>query len=106
MTHHDHQHDHHHGKHHDHGHPPRKRGAHKDWRAWLVVILMLAAMWMYLRTMDESIQPGGEMKPGMPAAPGPPAPAPVGLRPTIHGQLGHWATREQLNSAALARPSA
>jgi hypothetical protein len=48
----------------------------------MVVILMLAAMWMYLRTMDESIQPGGEVRPGMPAAPGPPAPAPVGARPT------------------------
>jgi hypothetical protein len=77
MTNHDHQHDHHHGHHHE--HPPRKRGVHKDWRAWLVVILMLAAMWMYLRTMDESIQPDGQLKPGMPAAPGPPAPAPVGM---------------------------
>ena len=80
MTQHDH-HQHDHGKHHDHQHPPRKRGVHKDWRAWLVVILMLAAMWMYLRSMDESLQPGGDVGPGMPAAPGPPPPAPVGMAP-------------------------
>jgi len=28
---------------------------HKDWRAWLVVLLMLAAMAVYLLSMDESI---------------------------------------------------
>jgi hypothetical protein len=86
MTHHD-AHGHDHGKHHDHHHTPRKRGIHKDWRAWAVVILMLAAMWMYLRSMDESIQPSGEVRPGMPAAPAPPAPAPVGMTPTENGPL-------------------
>ena len=30
---------------------------HKDWRAWLVVVLMLAAMVVYVMTMDESLQP-------------------------------------------------
>ena len=46
----------------------------------VATILMLAAMWMYLRTMDLSFSPSGEVKPGMPAAPGPPAPTPVGMR--------------------------
>ena len=76
MTHHDHEHHEqkHHGQHG--GHPMHKRKSlHKDWRAWLVVILMLTAMAGYVLTMDESIRPG-DAKPGetMPAAPGPPAP--------------------------------
>jgi ABC-type nickel/cobalt efflux system permease component RcnA len=56
MTHSDHQHpdDHHHGHH----HTSKRRPLHKDWRAWLVVGLMLAAMAMYVLSVDESIQPG------------------------------------------------
>ena len=47
-------------KHKDHKHhQDSKRQVHKDWRAWAVVLLMLAAMAIYVMTMDESIQPGG-----------------------------------------------
>jgi len=67
MTHSDHE---HHG-HHDH-HPPKRKALHQDWRAWLVVGLMLAAMAMYVFSVDESIQPG-DPTPGerMPAAEAP-----------------------------------
>jgi hypothetical protein len=67
MTHSEHD---HHG-HHNHQHPP-KRKLHQDWRAWLVVGLMLAAMAMYVFSLDESIVPG-DPKAGerMPAAEGP-----------------------------------
>ncbi len=34
------------------------RGMHKDWRTWVVVGLMLAAMAAYLLSLDESIMPG------------------------------------------------
>jgi hypothetical protein len=30
---------------------------HRDWRAWLAVILMLAAIAMYVLTLDDSIIP-------------------------------------------------
>jgi hypothetical protein len=76
MSQHEHQHGHSHEHGHEHGHPhhPAKRALHKDWRAWVVVLLMLGAMVMYLGTMDESIRPGGERGEIMPAAPAPAAP--------------------------------
>ena len=43
-------------KHHSEKKPPRK-GLHKDWRAWLALGLMLAAMGIYVLTLDESVQP-------------------------------------------------
>ena len=58
------QHEHPHHKHHDRKYP----GMHKDWRTWLVVGLMLAAMLMYVLSNDEADQPGGEMAPAVPAA--------------------------------------
>lgn len=68
MTHHEHE---HHG-HQDHHHAPKKKGLHKDWRAWLVVILMLAAIGMYLASGDEAFQPGDpDPQARMPAAAGP-----------------------------------
>jgi hypothetical protein len=42
---------------------------HKDWRTWLVIGLMLAAMGIYVLTLDESIQPGSG------ASSAPPAPS-------------------------------
>ncbi len=33
-------------------------GLHKDWRAWLVIGLMLAAIGTYVLTLDDSVQPG------------------------------------------------
>jgi hypothetical protein len=64
------QHDpHHHG--HD-KHHSKKRAIHKDWRLWTVVVLMLAAMAMYVFTDNESLQPGPGGKtidePAQPAA--------------------------------------
>jgi hypothetical protein len=53
MNQHDHD-KHHHGQHHG----KKKSGLHKDWRVW-VVGLMLIAMLIYVLTDDESIQPGG-----------------------------------------------
>jgi hypothetical protein len=73
MTHHEHEHQHH-GHDHDHGHQHQRgksTGLHKDWRAWLVVGLMLAAMLIYVFTMDESVEPGQPQGERMPAAAGP-----------------------------------
>jgi len=30
---------------------------HKDWRVWLVFLLMLAAIFMYVLTLDDAIIP-------------------------------------------------
>jgi hypothetical protein len=35
---------------------PRKR-LHQDWRTWVVVVLMLAAMGIYVVTLDDSVVP-------------------------------------------------
>jgi hypothetical protein len=62
-----------HSKHHGHQHEQhhqKRKGFHKDWRAWLVVGLMLAAMLIYVFTKDESIRPGSNTQgPVVPAAP-------------------------------------
>jgi hypothetical protein len=51
-----------------------KRKLHKDWRTWLVIILMLSAIGIYVLTLDDSIQPTGQAgnKGGAPAAPSKP----------------------------------
>jgi len=56
-----------HGKSGQHNHPA-KRGIHRDWRLWAVVIVMLAAMGIYLATMDEAVAPGVKSGPEVPAA--------------------------------------
>ena len=57
---------------HDHKHQPSnhssKKGIHRDWRFWVAVILMLAAMGAYVTSDDESLQPGGGEGPPVPAA--------------------------------------
>jgi hypothetical protein len=63
------QHTHSHSEHHS-----KRRGPHKDWRLWVVVVLALAAMLMYVFSDDEALQPGettpGEVaNPPVPAAP-------------------------------------
>jgi hypothetical protein len=50
-------------------------GLHKDWRTWLVIGLMLAAIGTYVLTLDESVQPGGAAPGGLPAATGPASPS-------------------------------
>ena len=40
-------------------HPAERwRGLHKDWRTWVVIAVMLAAIGTYVLTLDESVQPG------------------------------------------------
>jgi hypothetical protein len=34
---------------------PKGKRLHKDWRVWLAVILMLAAMIIYVLTLDDSL---------------------------------------------------
>ena len=67
MTHRDEHRHHEHG--HDHGHAnvPWLKRAHKDWRTWVVIALMLGAMAIYVFSDDESLQPGGKVQPSVPA---------------------------------------
>jgi hypothetical protein len=69
------QHGHHSSHHADHsGKKPLLWGLHKDWRAWLVVGLMLAAISIYVLTLDESVQPEVSVTNPAPAAPASPNP--------------------------------
>lgn len=34
-----------------------RKGLHRDWRLWTVVLLMLAGMAVYVLTFDESLSP-------------------------------------------------
>lgn len=38
----------------------RARQLHKDWRTWLVIVVMLAAIGIYVLTLDDSIQPASQ----------------------------------------------
>jgi hypothetical protein len=60
---------HEHSASHGHSHSHKKPGwkPHRDWRVW-VVVAMLAAMVIYVLTLDESFFPGGDGEP-VPAAP-------------------------------------
>jgi hypothetical protein len=53
--------------HHSEKKPPWK-GLHQDWRVWVAVGLMLAAMGMYVLSLDDSVQPGSAAGDGPPAA--------------------------------------
>jgi hypothetical protein len=57
-----------HTHHHDEARRPSKKGIHRDWRLWVAVVLMLAAIGAYLATMDESLQPASDVGPEFPAA--------------------------------------
>jgi hypothetical protein len=57
---HEHEHQHHQG--------PFWKRLHRDWRAWVAVLLMLAAMLAYVMSDDESLQPGGKVQQPVPAA--------------------------------------
>jgi hypothetical protein len=65
-----------HGHKHDHkraaeNHPPPKydlSGLHRDWRTWLIIGLMVAAIATYVFTLDEAVQPSGPVQGGPPAA--------------------------------------
>jgi hypothetical protein len=59
---------HHHTEHNHHGeHRPAKR-IHHQWWFWVGVILMLAAMGMYVASLDEALQPGEKIGEPVPAA--------------------------------------
>ena len=50
--------------------PPRRpfwKHAHRDWRVWFAVMLMLALMGVYVMTLDLSWRPGRHATPPMPA---------------------------------------
>ncbi len=69
----------HHGEHGSHRQyeqeKAKKRGLHKDWRTWVVVLLMLGGMGLYLATMDEALSPVREPGPKGPASTETPMPA-------------------------------
>jgi hypothetical protein len=46
-------------------------GLHKDWRTWVVIALMLAAIGIYVATLDDSVQSGNVPQQGVPAAAAP-----------------------------------
>lgn len=52
---------------HEHHNKP-KPGIHRDWRLWVVVGLMLAAMIVYVTSDDEALQPVGPDGAQVPAA--------------------------------------
>ena len=61
----------HYQKSHPHDRPtdhPYWRRAHRDWKLWLAVLVMLGAMWIYLRTNDLSHgpAPGGQTRQPVP----------------------------------------
>jgi hypothetical protein len=53
----------------DHAHPPYHflKHAHRDWRVWLVVTLMLVCMVIYILSDNESLRPGNSARQPMPA---------------------------------------
>jgi hypothetical protein len=56
--------------HHEHDHA-KKRAWHRDWRTWTIVGLMIAIMFIYVFSDDESLQfGGGKPQPPVPAAAG------------------------------------
>lgn len=60
---------HHHNQHH---HDRPRKALHKDWRLWVIGI-MLVAMLIYVFTFDEQLTPAGAIDPAQkaPAAAGP-----------------------------------
>src|SRR5579871_2224309 len=62
----------HHDHHHDHGHRDNvnaRRPIHRDWRAWVIVVVLLAAMASYVLTDGEVLRPIGLARQPAPAAP-------------------------------------
>lgn len=54
----------------DHDHPRHHflRNAHRDWRVWIAVVLMLAMILVYVMTDSLSLRPGGGAIQTTPAA--------------------------------------
>lgn len=72
-------HHHHHAhEHQEEQHSHRKidlSGLHRDWRTWLVIGLMLAAIGVYVLTLDEAVEPRGPGQAGLPTAAAPAGPS-------------------------------
>lgn len=47
----------------------RASGLHRDWRFWLGVALMLAAIGMYVASLDDEMAPPQELEAGAEASP-------------------------------------
>jgi hypothetical protein len=63
--------DHHHQhKEHGHSHASTRKPLHRDWRAWTVVVIMLAAVAMYVLSGDEIFGFRSKAQPAPPAAGG------------------------------------
>ena len=60
--------EHHHSPSEHHSHHAAKPGIHRDWRLWAVVLMMLAAMAIYIASVDEAVAPGVKPGPEVPAA--------------------------------------
>jgi hypothetical protein len=58
-----------HAHEHQHHQGPAWKRLHRDWRAWVAVLLMLAAMLAYVMSNDESLQPGGRPQKPAPTQP-------------------------------------
>ena len=61
--------EHSHPHNHVHHHGPAWKRLHRDWRVWVAVGLMLAAMVAYVVSQDESIRPGGAIPKSTATAP-------------------------------------
>jgi hypothetical protein len=61
---------HHHQHEHGHSHASVRKPLHRDWRAWTVVVIMLAAIAMYLFSGDEMFGLRPKAQPAPPAAGG------------------------------------
>src|SRR6185369_14564404 len=62
------EHHHHQGHHNPELQSPKKYRIHHDWRFWVAVVLMLAAMFAYVASGDLAFRPGGKVGPPVPAA--------------------------------------
>ena len=51
-----------------HGHVPYWKRAHSDWRFWIGVLLMFAAMIIYVMSLDLAVRPGVPRAQPIPAA--------------------------------------
>jgi hypothetical protein len=57
----------------DHAHPRHHffRRAHRDWRVWVALVLMIAMVFVYVLSDNLSLRPGHRAGPTTPAAVGP-----------------------------------
>jgi len=46
-----------------------RKGLHKDWRTWVALVAMLAAIGAYVMTLDDSDEPASGPAPAAPANP-------------------------------------